>query len=196
MNPAEAFFKALDAAWRRPRPGKIPLKVLGSAALMLQTDYSRATKDGDVLETDALPSALKAELLGLAGKGTAFAARHGMYLEFVLDAILFRPQRPRYRPVAALAGLRHLSVEAMAIVDVAVTKLARFKADDVRDIGAMIGSGMLRRAELVERFKLAVDLHSTDARAADLPRFVKNLHTVERELFDSPETEIELPDWA
>ncbi|MGA2079014.1 MAG: hypothetical protein ABSH53_00120 [Holophaga sp.] len=34
-----------------------------------------------------------------------------------------------------------------------------------------------------------------DARAEDLPRYVKNLHRIERDLFFVEESEIELPDW-
>jgi hypothetical protein len=35
-----------------------------------------------------------------------------------------------------------------------------------------------------------------DARADDLPRIVRNLHRVERDMFDVPETDIELPPWV
>lgn len=49
---------------------------------------------------------------------------------------------------------------------------------------------------LVERFRLAVDVFSGDARADDLPRYVGNLHRVEREYFGVPESDIELPDWS
>jgi hypothetical protein len=48
---------------------------------------------------------------------------------------------------------------------------------------------------LVERFRAAVDAFSGDARAEDLPRYVRNLHRVERDFLLVPETEIELPDW-
>lgn len=39
MSVFEPFFQALDAAWRWPAADRIPLKVLGSAALILQVDY-------------------------------------------------------------------------------------------------------------------------------------------------------------
>jgi hypothetical protein len=45
------FFREPDAAWGIPAPAKIRLRIIGSSALMLQTDYARGTKDTDVLET-------------------------------------------------------------------------------------------------------------------------------------------------
>jgi len=48
----EAFLRELDAAWHHPGP-KIPLRIIGSTALMLQTSYQRGTKDSEVLETSA-----------------------------------------------------------------------------------------------------------------------------------------------
>jgi hypothetical protein len=41
-----------------------------------------------------------------------------------------------------------------------------------------------------------IDSFSMDARAEDLPRYVKNLHTVERDFFGVEESEIELPPWV
>ena len=39
------FLRAVDAAWGRPSVGKLPLRVIGASALLLQTDYDRGTKD-------------------------------------------------------------------------------------------------------------------------------------------------------
>jgi hypothetical protein len=43
----ETFFQEVDQAWRWPSPAKCRLRILGSAALMLQTNYQRGTRDGD-----------------------------------------------------------------------------------------------------------------------------------------------------
>jgi hypothetical protein len=48
---------------------------------------------------------------------------------------------------------------------------------------------------LIERFREAVDGYLLDARAEDLPKYIANLHQVERDLFGVPETAIELPNW-
>jgi hypothetical protein len=50
----EEFFRDLDAQWPRPVDAKIRLRLIGSAALMLQTNYQRGTTDSDVLETTNL----------------------------------------------------------------------------------------------------------------------------------------------
>jgi len=80
-------------------------------------------------------------------------------------------------------------------VDVVVSKLKRFHADDRQDIAAMIDKGLVQHPVLVERFRSAVDRFSHEARADKLPRYVRNLHQVERDQFDVPETPIYLPDW-
>jgi hypothetical protein len=41
----ERFFSELDAAWRWPAHEKLRLRIIGSAALMLQSSYVRGTKD-------------------------------------------------------------------------------------------------------------------------------------------------------
>ena len=51
MSVLESFFQEVDAAWRWPAPQKRRLRIIGSAALMLQTSYVRGTKDSDVLRT-------------------------------------------------------------------------------------------------------------------------------------------------
>jgi hypothetical protein len=43
----EQFFQDIDAGWKWPATDKILIRVLGSAALMLQANYERGTKDGD-----------------------------------------------------------------------------------------------------------------------------------------------------
>ena len=45
------------------------------------------------------------------------------------------------------------------------------------------------------RFRAAVDAYSLDARAEDLPLYIRNLHTVERDFLEVVESEIELPGW-
>ena len=51
----------------------------------------------------------------------------------------------------------------------------------------------MNHRRLIERFQSAVDVYGGDARADDLPKYVRNLHRVERDHLGVPETEIELP---
>ena len=60
----------------------------------------------------------------------------------------------------------------------------------------MIDGGYVEHADIVERFKSAIDLFAHDARASDLPRIVRNLNRVEEDFFDVAPTTIELPDWV
>lgn len=72
MQVLEEFFRELDRTWRTPEPqmGKIRLRIIGSAALMLQSDYVRGTKDSDVLETALLTESIQDRLRQCAGQGT------------------------------------------------------------------------------------------------------------------------------
>lgn len=46
---------------------------------------------------------------------------------------------------------------------------------------------------LVARFEAAVDRFTLDARALDIPRYLKNLHIVERDILGVQPSRIELP---
>ena len=91
--------------------------------------------------------------------------------------------------------LASLDIEVLDVVDVVVSKLKRFNGNDRDDIAAMIDLGLVSHAALVGCFEEAVDANSMDARAEDFPRYVENLHAVERDMLAVSETEIELPSW-
>ncbi len=58
MSVIHDFFRDLDHGWKLPAKEKVRLHLIGSTALMLQVDYTRGTKDSDVLETaDMYPDA-------------------------------------------------------------------------------------------------------------------------------------------
>ncbi|PIP82624.1 MAG: hypothetical protein CO113_15685 [Elusimicrobia bacterium CG_4_9_14_3_um_filter_62_55] len=197
MAAIEAFLRDIDGRWKPEGEGKITLQVLGSCALMLQADYERGTKDGDVLETGQLTAPIKRRLSDLAGAGTDLHKRHRLYIDFVPAGLPFLPQRPDFHPAKSLADLRRFRVEVLDAADVVVSKLKRFKPDDIKDIRAMVVEcGLVDHARLLERFHRAADWFSMDARSESLPRIVKNLNTVEREYFDAPPTRIELPEWG
>jgi hypothetical protein len=102
---------------------------------------------------------------------------------------LYHPQRelnPR---------LRNFDLEVLDVVDVVVSKLKRFHADDRADIEAMVDLELVPHARLVARFREAVDIFLGDARAEDLPRYWRNLNTVERDFLRVPETEVDLPEY-
>jgi hypothetical protein len=163
---------------------------------MLQTPYERATKDGDILEVGSLSPETKKRLIHLAGKDSTQHRKHRVYLEFVGQGFPFLPRPPIFHPIDDLNGsLAHFTVEVLDVIDVVVSKLARFHADDARDIEAMIDLERFDHARLLERFASAMDGFAGDARAADLLRYIKNFHRVERDWFQVPETTFELPSW-
>jgi len=190
------LFRDLDARWGTPPPAKIRLRIIGSSALMLQTDYERGTADSDVLETGDLSVGIKKRMLDLAGEGTTLHQRHRIYIQIVPSGIPFLPQVALYHPLAALnAELRNFDLEVLDVVDVVVAKLKRFHAADRGDIDAMVKEGLVPHERLVARFRAAVDYFSGDARASDLPKYVTNLHVVERDYLGAAETDVELPEW-
>ncbi len=196
MPPVSAFLKDIDGRWKPTREGKILLRIIGSAALMLQTGYERGTKDGDILETDSVTEDVKTRLLELAGVGTELHRRHKLYLDVVARGIPFLPHVPLcHRLVDLNRELTCFDFEVLDIVDVVVSKLKRFNANDAGDIRAMADLGLIDHARLVRRFRSAVDVFSGDARAEDLPTYVENLNRAERDFLLVRESKIELPDW-
>ena len=59
----------------------------------------------------------------------------------------------------------------------------------------MIDRDLVPHDRLLDRFRSAVSMFEVDARAAELERYVNNLHRVERDFLDVAETEILLPSW-
>lgn len=194
MEIIREFFSDLDRAWRLPIEGRIQLRIIGSAALMLATGYSRGTKDSDILETAEISGDVKRELLALAGKNSALAIKYHLYLDVVSGGLPFLPQTPIFTPVR-FPGLKNFEVLALDVTDVIVSKLIRYSANDVSDIRAMAELGLLKPERLAERFQAAVDAFSADARAEDLPKYVKNLHRAERDFLETAPSDIHLPDW-
>jgi len=82
LTPIERFLLDIDAKWP-VSDSKIPLRVIGSTALMLQTAYLRGTKDSDVLGMDPIIGSLAAGLLAMAGKDTSLHRQHQVYLDVV-----------------------------------------------------------------------------------------------------------------
>jgi hypothetical protein len=190
------FLKDVDRRWTPTADQKIRLRVIGSAALMLQTGYERGTKDSDVLETDSITPDIKAQLLQLAGPNSELYDRHRIYVDVVSRALPFPPQVPLCHLLDDLnRELTRFEVEVLDVIDVVVSKLKRFHANDVSDIRAMADLDLIDHATLVDRFRAAVHMFSHDARADELPKYITNLNRIERDYLLVAESQIELPDW-
>jgi len=195
-TPIERFLRDIDDQWPLGGP-RIPLKVLGSTALMLQTTFLRGTKDSDVLGVEPVIGGIADALLALAGKDTLLHRQHQVYLDVVGAGVPFLPHPPRWNPVERLsASLGSFDILALDITDVVVSKLKRFHDNDKSDIKAMIDLDLVDHQDMVARFLSAADVFSMDARAHQITRYAKNLNWVEREYLGAPETAYELPPWA
>jgi hypothetical protein len=187
----------LDAAWTLAHADPIPLRIIGSTALFLQSDYERGTKDSDIIQTLELAPEIATELRSLAGERTALHERHRIYLDLVgsgVPFLPFLPHPPQWLPIDL--RLSHFELSVLDVVDVVVSKLKPFRQSDVDDIEAMIDRDLVAHDMLVARFKSAVDYFTWDARAeTGLPQYIANLNVVERDLLGVDETEIELPRW-
>ncbi len=191
MNVAERLFRELAEQW--DGPPLPPLRIIGSTALMLQTDWERGTKDSDLLETLELDEQIKSRLLELAGPDSTLARRWRMYLDVVSNGVPFLPQVPNWHAIDLEV---ELDLHVLDVVDVVVSKLKRFSAADVGDIDAMVQKGLVPHHLLIQRFEDAADFWSTDARARDLGRYVSHLNTVERDMLLVEPTLIDLPSWV
>lgn len=192
MALIEDFLKEVDANWKGVGGEPVRLQIIGSGALMLQTDFLRGTKDSDVLESAGVTAPVKSQLLALAGRNSPMSDRYRHYVDVVKLGLLFMPQRALFHPVESLK-LRNFKVEVLDIVDVAVSKLARYKLEDANDIRAMADRGLLDHARFIKRFKAAADWFSMDARASDVPKYLERLRVVERDILAVPPADIELP---
>lgn len=195
MGAVEDFLADVDRQWQGSET-HVPLRLIGSTALLLRTDYQRITDDSDVLQTTEVTDDIKRRLLELAGKKSTLHARHGMYVQVLSTGFPLLAHQPLFHPMAQLnATLQHFEIHALDVVDVVVAKLAPFRQRDRDDIRQMIVRGLVPHDRLVARFKDAVDEYSGGAGAEDIPKFWKNLNQVERDFLEVDETEMELPDW-
>jgi hypothetical protein len=187
------FLTELDRTWPHATEPRIRLKIIGSTALMLQANYMRGTKDSDVLETEELTVEVKQELLRLAGRKSELYRKHKLYIEFVGGGLPFLPPSPVWCDPPGLGNLEHFQILTLDIVDVVVSKFARFSANDVSDIEAMVSRDLVPHDKLIDRFRSAMIGFEMDARADRLPRFIERLHEVESDIFGIEPTNIEIP---
>ena len=197
MRALEVFLQELDVAWKPLQPGKQVLRIIGCGSLLLQTDYQRGTKDSDVLEAADLDAATKNRLLAIAGQNSKLHTRHRLFLEVVGQGLPCLAQNPVWHTPRELdERLNHFSIHVLDIVDVVVSKLARFHSDDRADIQAMVARGLVPHHELRGRFEAAKNIRQDTGYADDLPKYVANLNRVERDYLGVDESEIDLPPWV
>lgn len=188
----------LDKRWKpKQTEEKIALKLIGRSALLLQlSSLGGGTKDSDVIETDKITPAISNKLKEIAGKNSVLHKKYRLYLDIVPAALPFLPMTPIFHEAEYLCNqLEHFRIETLDVIDVAVSKLKPMRPQDREDIRLLAQLGALPNDALVKRFCEAIDRWLMDARAEDLPKYIENLHTVQRDLLFVPETQIKLPSW-
>ena len=130
------LFREIDQRWGVPFTPKPILHLIGAGALIIQEPrHQRATKDGDIYEALPLEQPVQDRLLELAGRNSEIHVRLRLYVEILHNGFPFLPQLPVWHPIRSFA---HFDLVALDIVDICVSKLIRFSADDREDIDAMV----------------------------------------------------------
>jgi hypothetical protein len=193
VSAVRPFFEDVDKAWVRAGHRALTLSVIGSTALMLQTDYKRITKDSDVIETTDLTPELQKALLSIAGADTELFKRHRLYIDIVPPGLPLLPQQPLWRPLPTSGKpFQRLSVRVLDIVDVVISKLKRFNANDRADVTAMVERKLVSHGQLLARFTETLDFRSWDEQS---PTYARNFNAIERDAFVCEETQFAFPDW-
>lgn len=178
----EDFLEGLDAQWTRIEDPPIALKVIGSTALFLHTDYERRTKDSDILRTSEIDDEIHDKLLRIAGKGTPLHQKHRIFLDIVGANVPMLPSEPIWHPYTGVR-LRNFTVSYLDVVDVLVSKLKRFHGDDQDDIQAMIEKEEVTHEQFLKRFRLTVECYRHRARVDRLPEMAERFNFIEQNLF-------------
>lgn len=187
------FFEELDRLWAPASEPRIRLKVFGSVALFLQTDFERTTKDADVLATSDLPTDVLGRLVLLAGRRSALSQKTGMFLDMVSPSVPMMPADPLWHDDFS-HRLQNFDIQCLDVADVLVSKLKRFSKRDQDDVQEMIVGGHVEHERMLSRFLSVIERYRFSARAADLEEMAVRFNQVERDMFLVDETHFDLVD--
>lgn len=191
MSTIEALLADIDNRWSPPtHSARVHLRLIGQTSLYLQTGYARGTKDSDVLETRQVTGPVRAQLEALAGRGTALAHRHGLYVDVVDSAIPLLPSDPVWH--AYPLELAHFDVSVLDVTDIVVSKLYRYISTDREDVRTMVEGGHVEHGRLRERLQNVIERYEFEARADRLPAMVERFHALERDAFLREPSELTL----
>lgn len=187
------FLSELDRAWMSIGVEPIDIKIIGSAAIFLQSNYDRATRDNDVLELDGADSQVYKVLKELAGKNSRLAKRNGIYLDIVPRGLLLLPSDPAFVILEA-PEIKNFRLQLLDLHDVVISKLKPYRLQDQEDIRWLVEENLIEAKKLLDRFKSALEAVS-EKNAEFIVECVENFHEVQREFLRTPETPISLPTW-
>jgi len=189
VNLVDEFFEQLDRLWD-PEDGRVALHVIGTTALVLQTNYERGTKDGDVLEVPSLDPATSERLRAVGGPGSPLHHGTGMYLDLVGLGVPLLPAEPLWHEYPM--QLLHFDIYVLDVADVVISKLKRWSASD--HVRQMVERGFAKHPRLVERLNEVIRRFWFDARADLLPDMVARFHRAETDWFAIEPSAFALPE--
>ena len=132
-SPWREFLSELDQALAgMDLDTPVELHCLGGFAVTMRYGLHRTTSDLDIVET--VPSSSLSVLLGLAGKGTPLANRHGLHID-AGSRVATLPENYADRLEDLFPGsLQHLRLRILDAYDLALSKLERNIGRDREDV--------------------------------------------------------------
>lgn len=152
MSPAEpvepwrSFLRELDELLK----DSVELRCLGGFVVTQQYGIGRATADIDFLAVIARSPADDVERL--AGLGTKFHRKYGLYMQYVGVATPPADYAGRMTRMFPLASWKHLSLLALDPTDIALSKLERNAERDREDFVGLARAGLIEPRTLKQRY--------------------------------------------
>lgn len=202
-----SFFEDVDRAlFGQFGDVTISFQIVGFVALSIAGLPYRRTKDIDALKSEALTSPSIAPITRFLedefGKKSPGLHRHGMYLDFVPNNILWLPPEPGFSEISA-PKLRCLKISSLNPLDVCVSKAFSYsmskavRNNDRNDIFNCIEQRVVDIDVLIRRLDITLPRYETDSRFPDV--YQKIAHFINHDLAASFESSASLkykpPNW-
>jgi hypothetical protein len=173
------FLKAIDGELTQhaAEGERLDLQLIGRSALIIRYGVVLATKDVDMLARTKTPG-LEAKAVELFGRGTANAAKWGLYLEPVPPGLPPVPGGARQRAAELEGDWKVLRPCVPEPHDLAVTKLKRFHAGDREDLRILCDSGDLTPEGLQRTLDVAYPFGMDEEEDPDCKRVNENFRKV------------------
>jgi hypothetical protein len=144
-EPWFSFLSELDTAMGEP----VDLHCMGGFVVSQHYGFPRETSDLDVLAL--IPNHMVARVSELAGRESALAKKHRVYIDHV--GVVNYPAEYDSRLIRAFPLWPYVHLWALEPHDLALTKLERSKDRDIRDVIFLAQAGLSHRDQLVSRFE-------------------------------------------
>ncbi len=155
-RPSEPWFSFLDDL-DALIPEPVDLHCLGGFIVSQHYGLNRETVDLDVIT--GIPVNVRECVLHAAGKGSELQRKHGVYIDQVWVAAY--PDSYADRLVRAFPIWEKVRLWALEPHDLALTKLERTNARDIRDVVYLAKSGLINKETLLHRWHTELEPYLT-----------------------------------